>query len=271
MTATTESPGIRREWQRFTPRQRLTRYAFYLVAVAALVRSIQSVEIIPEFLEDAPAQIVDLFARMWPVDWAYYPKAVHAALIETLHIATLGTVLALIMAVPVALMVATNITRWPALRLFGKLILVSSRSVNSLVWALLFVAVFGPGGLAGTLAIAFRSVGFVGKLLAEALEEAQKGPVEALTATGAPGISILLKAYWPQVQPSFWSIALFRWDINIRESAVLGLVGAGGIGMALDDALNLLYWDQVALTLLTIFSVVIAAEIIVTYIRSKII
>lgn len=268
---TGESTGIRREWQRFTPRQRLIRYAFYLVAVAALVQSINSVDIIPEFLEDAPAQIVDLFVRMWPVDWAYYPKTVHAALIETLHIATLGTVLALIMAVPVALMVATNITRWPALRLFGKFILVSSRSVNSLVWALLFVAVFGPGGLAGTLAIAFRSVGFVGKLLAEALEEAQKGPVEALTATGAPWTSLMLKAYWPQVQPSFWSIALFRWDINIRESAVLGLVGAGGIGMALDDALNLLYWDQVALTLLTIFSVVIAAEIIVTYIRSKII
>lgn len=78
------------------------------------------------------------------------------------------------------------------------------------------------------------------------------------------------EAYWPQVQPSFWSIALFRWDINIRESAVLGPVGAGGIGMALDDALNLLYWDQVALTLLTIFSVVIAAEIIVTFIRSRI-
>jgi phosphonate transport system permease protein len=234
------------------------------------VQSLRSVEIIPEFLEDAPEQIVDLFARMWPVDWSYYPKTVHAALIETLHIATLGTIIALVLAAPVGLMAATNITRWPALRLFAKFILVSSRSVNSLVWALLFVAVFGPGALAGTLAIAFRSVGFVGKLLAEALEEASRGPVEALTASGAPPASAFLKAYWPQVQPSFWSIALFRWDINIRESAVLGLVGAGGIGTALDDALSLLYWDQVALTLLTIFSVVIAAEILVTYVRSRI-
>ncbi|MBL8833326.1 MAG: phosphonate ABC transporter, permease protein PhnE [Rhodospirillales bacterium] len=246
------------------------RYAFYLIAVAALVQSVRTVEIIPEFLEDAPAQIVDLFARMWPVDWSYYPKTVHAALIETLHIATLGTILALGLAFPVGLMAATNITRWPAVRLFAKFILVSSRSVNSLVWALLFVAIFGPGALAGTLAIAFRSIGFVGKLLAEALEEANRGPVEALVASGAPAPTVFLKAYWPQVQPSFWSIALFRWDINIRESAVLGLVGAGGIGMALDDALSLLYWDQVALTLLTIFSVVIAAEIVVTYIRSRI-
>jgi len=260
-----------RVWHRFTPQQRLMRYAFYLIAVAALVQSVRTVEIIPEFLEDAPAQIVDLFARMWPVDWSYYPKTVHAALIETLHIATLGTILALGLAFPVGLMAATNITRWPAVRLFAKFILVSSRSVNSLVWALLFVAIFGPGALAGTLAIAFRSIGFVGKLLAEALEEANRGPVEALVASGAPAPTVFLKAYWPQVQPSFWSIALFRWDINIRESAVLGLVGAGGIGMALDDALSLLYWDQVALTLLTIFGVVIAAEVIVTFIRSRII
>ncbi len=247
------------------------RFAFYLLTVAAFVASVRTVNVIPEFLQDAPEQIVDLFARMWPVDWHYYPTTVHAALVETLHIATLGTVLAIVLATPVGLMAATNITPWPGLRLFAKFILVSSRSVNSLVWALLFVAIFGPGALAGTLAIAFRSIGFVGKLLAEALEEAHKGPVEALTATGAPWSSIILKAYWPQVQPSFWSIALFRWDINIRESAVLGLVGAGGIGTALEDALNLLYWDQVAMTLLAIFAVVIAAEIAVTFIRSRII
>ena len=273
---TVPSPGApggaaRREWERFSPRQRVMRFAFYLLTVAAFVASVRTVNVIPEFLQDAPEQVVDLFVRMWPVDWHYYPTAVHATLIETLHIATLGTILAIVLATPVGLMAATNITPWPGLRLFAKFILVSSRSVNSLVWALLFVAIFGPGALAGMLAIAFRSIGFVGKLLAEALEEAHKGPVEALTATGAPWSSIILKAYWPQVQPSFWSIALFRWDINIRESAVLGLVGAGGIGTALEDALNLLYWDQVAMTLLAIFAVVIAAEIAVTFIRSRII
>ena len=137
--------------------------------------------------------------------------------------------------------------------------------------ALLFVAIFGPGALAGTLAIAFRSIGFIGKLLAEAIEEAQRGPLEALTAAGAPRSAILLKGYWPQVEPSFWSVALFRWDINIRESAVLGLVGAGGIGVALDTALNNLYWDQVGLCLLVIFLVVIATEIATSAIRSRII
>lgn len=260
-----------RKWERFTPQQRLMRFAFYLASVAALAVSLRSVEIITEFLYDAPEQVVDLFARMWPMDFAFYPAMVHDALVETLHIATLGTILSMGLALPVGLMAARNVTPVPALNHLAKFILVSSRSVNSLVWALLFVAVFGPGALAGTLAIAFRSIGFVGKLFGEALEEANRGSVEALEAAGAPWLSVMLKAYWPQVQPAFYSIALFRWDINIRESAVLGLVGAGGIGVALDAALNLLYWDQVAVVLLTIFAVVILTEIGVTYIRRNII
>jgi phosphonate transport system permease protein len=266
-----ESPAIEREWQRFTPAERLARYAVYLVTSVAVVWAARYVEIIPEFLSDAPAQTADLFRRMWPFDWAHYGKAVHASLIETIHIATLGTLLSIALAVPVALLAARNITRYRPLNLLATFILVSSRSVNSLIWALLFVAVFGPGALAGMLAIAFRSIGFVGKLLAEAIEEAAPGPIEALVATGAPFMSLLGKGYWPQVEPSFWSIALFRWDINIRESAVLGLVGAGGIGVALDAAMSNLYWDQVGLILAVIFAVVIATEIVTTAVRRRII
>lgn len=84
-------------------------------------------------------------------------------------------------------------------------------------------------------------------------------------------MSVLLKGYWPQLEPTFWSVALFRWDINIRESSVLGLVGAGGIGMALDTALNLFQWTRVSLILLSIFIIVVIAEIIVTQIRKRII
>lgn len=259
------------EWQRFTPAQRLARFAVYLGSVAVLVMSMRTVEIIPEFLYDAPAQIADLFTRMWPMDTGHYAEGVHHALIETLNIASLGTVLALIMAFPVGLMAANNITKIPALNWFAKLILVSSRSVNSLVWAILFVAVFGPGALAGTVAIGFRSIGFCGKLLAEALEECNPGPIEALKAAGAPWPTIIIKGYWPQVAPAFWGITLFRWDINVRESSVIGLVGAGGIGVALDTALNLFNWDQVSLILLCIFAIVIAAEIFVTKVRERII
>ncbi|MGH6742316.1 MAG: phosphonate ABC transporter, permease protein PhnE [Bradyrhizobium sp.] len=259
---------LHRDWQRFTPLQRLSRFGFYLFAVAALVASLRTIDVIPEFLYDAPDQMVDLVSRMWPPDLSYVGPTMKG-LIETLHIATLGTIIAIMMAVPVGLLAARNVTPNLTLNLFAKFVFVTSRSINSLVWALLFVAIFGPGPMAGTLAIAFRSIGFTGKLFAEALEESGKGSIEALTASGASKLAILLWGYWPQVRPAFWSIALFRWDINIRESAVLGIVGAGGVGVALDTAMNLLYWDQVAVVLIAIFVVVILAEILVTVVRAR--
>src|SRR5262249_18611437 len=151
------------------------------------------------------------FARMWPIDWAWYPKVVHEALVETLHIATLGTIVAVALASLVALMVARNVTRSIILNAVGRFILVGTRSVHAMVWALLFVAVFGPGALAGTLAIAVHSIGFTGKFLSEAIEEAKPGPVEALVAAGAPPLTALLKGLWLQVKPAFLSICVFRW------------------------------------------------------------
>jgi len=265
------SATLDREWRRFTPPQRIGRFALYFGIVVACVASLRTVEIIPEFLYDAPEQVADLLKRMWPIEWSYYPDGVHDAMVETLHIASLGTILAVFMAVPLGILAANNIVPNAAINYLAKLMLVSSRSVNSLVWALLFVAIFGPGPLAGTMAIAFRSIGFVGKLFGEALEEVRPGPVEALAAAGAPWPSIFLKAYWPQVVPAFWGITLFRWDINVRESAVLGLVGAGGIGMAIDSAMNLFQWERVALMLVAIFTIVVLAELAVTAIRRRII
>ena len=263
--------GELRRWQRFTPAERIMRSGFYLIVLIAIVWSLQTIEIIPEFLYDAPQQTADLFVRMWPIDWSWYPKVVHEALLETLHTATLGTLLAVAMASGVALLVARNITRSVVLNMIGRFILVATRSVHAKVWALFFVAVFGPGALAGTLAIAVHSIGFTGKFLSEAIEEARVGPIEALTATGAPRLSILLKGYWPQVKPAFLSIAVFRWDINVRESAVLGLVGGGGLGMALDTALSNLYWDQVGLVLVVIFAIVIIAEVVTSWLRTRMI
>jgi phosphonate ABC transporter permease subunit PhnE len=263
-------PGLRR-WRRFSTRERILRSAFYLAALIAIAWSVQTIEIIPEFLYDAPQQTADLFVRMWPIDWSWYPEVVHPALVETLHTATLGTVLAVALAAPVALMAARNLTRSTLVNLVARFILVATRSVHAMIWALFFVAVFGPGALAGTLAIALHSIGFTGKFLSEAIEEARPGPIEALTAAGAPPLAILIKGYWPQVKPAFMAIAIFRWDINVRESAVLGLVGGGGLGMALDTALSNLYWDQAGLVLLVIFVVVIVTEIVTAWLRGRII
>jgi len=265
------SAALEREWRRFTPAERIGRFVVYFCVVAAVVASLRTVEVIPEFLYDAPEQVGDMLRRMWPVAWQHYPQGVHDPLMDSLHIATLGTVLAVLMAVPVAFLAARNVTPYAWLNYAAKLILVAARSVNTLIWALFFVAVLGPGALAGTLAIAFHSIGFTGKLLGEALEESNRGTIEALEASGAPWLSIALKGYWPQLRPAFWAIVLFRWDINVRESAVLGLVGAGGVGMALDTALNLFQWDRAAMILVAILAVVVAAEVATTQLRKRII
>ena len=263
--------AVCREWTRFTPAQRLARFAVFLFIVLATLAALRTVDIIPEFLTDAPQQMADMLTRMWPIDFAEFQRGAGRAMLETINIASLGTLITLVMALPVGLLGARNVTPVPALNWLAHVILVTSRSVNSLVWALLFVAFFGPGPLAGTFAIAFRSIGFVGKLLAQSLEECQPGPIEALQAVGAPRASVLLKGFWPQVKPAFWSIALLRWDINVRESAVLGLVGAGGIGVALQNSMDFFQWDRVALILLMIFAVVVVAEIAVNIIRKKLI
>jgi len=260
-----------REWRRFTPAERFARFTVYFTIVAAIVLSVRTVEVIPEFIADAPEQIADLFRRMWPPDFAYYPLEIHPALLDSMHIATVGTVLGIAMALPLGFLAARNVTPFAWINWIARLVLIAARSVNTLVFALFFVAVFGPGPLAGTLAIAFHSIGFLGRLFSEALEVSSAGPVEALGAAGAPWPSIVVYGYWPQVAPAFWALALFRWDINVRESIVLGLVGAGGIGMVLDNALNLFQWTRVAMVLVAILAVVVVAEVIVTYIRNRII
>lgn len=266
----TPNPALaERLWQRHTLGQKLARTAFWLGIGIAVLLSLRNINVIWEFLWDAPEQMLDMVRRMFPPDYAYYRVAVHTALMETFHIATLGTIFALIAALPLSILAAHNLTPNRALNFLAKTLLVASRSVNSLVWALLFIAVFGPGPLAGTAAIACRSVGFVGKLLGEALEEVPRGPIEALKAAGATQSSQILYGYWPAVKPAFWSIMLLRWDINVRESSVLGLVGAGGIGMIMNSAIDLFEWDRVAIILLTIFAVVVIAEIVITYFRRR--
>lgn len=268
----TPNPALaERLWQRHTLGQKLARTAFWLGIGIAVLLSLRNINVIWEFLWDAPEQMLDMVRRMFPPDYAYYRVAVHTALMETFHIATLGTIFALIAALPLSILAAHNLTPNRGLNFLAKTLLVASRSVNSLVWALLFIAVFGPGPLAGTAAIACRSVGFVGKLLGEALEEVPRGAIEALKAAGATQSSQILYGYWPAVKPAFWSIMLLRWDINVRESSVLGLVGAGGIGMIMNSAIDLFEWDRVAIILLTIFAVVVIAEIVITYFRRRLI
>jgi phosphonate transport system permease protein len=174
--------------------------------------------------------------------------------------------------VPVAYCAARNTTPSVALvRPVALFVIVSSRSINSLIWALMLVTIIGPGVFAGILSIAFRSIGFCAKLLYEAIEEIDESQVEAVRATGASGGQVTAYGIVPQVMPAFAGISVFRWDINIRESTVLGLVGAGGIGLPLNAAITTLSWTQVSLILLVIIATVVVSEWVSAKVRHAII
>jgi phosphonate transport system permease protein len=256
-------------WRRFTPGQTALRLAGRLGAALLLAWSLAGMGIRWEFVADSPAQVADLFGRMFPPDWAF-AGAVVDPLIQTINIATLGTALAVLLSAPVAFLAARNTTfNWATYGL-GRVVMSVSRSVDSLIWALIFIIVVGPGSLAGALALAVRSIGFVSKLFAEGIEEIDRGQVEAVTATGAGRLAVLLFGIVPQIRPVFAGVCIYRWDINIRESTVLGIVGAGGIGFALNTAILGLEWHRVGLILLVILGVVVASEVLSAALRRRV-
>ncbi|WP_043527108.1 phosphonate ABC transporter, permease protein PhnE [Litchfieldella xinjiangensis] len=260
-------------WTFRTPRARLALWAGWLLLVALFVGCwhVMNANTMWVFVTDAPTQAADIGNRMFPPRLSYLPELMKP-LWDTLNIATLGTLFGVILAVPVAFLAARNTTPSPLfVRPAALFIIVTSRSINSLIWALLLVAIIGPGILAGIIAIALRSIGFVAKLLYEAIEETEVSQVEAVAATGASRAQVLNYAIVPQVFPAFLGISVFRWDINIRESTILGLVGAGGIGLKLQSSINVLAWSQVATILLLILGTVVVSEWVSSRVRHAVI
>ena len=260
-------------WQRRERGRQLTIWACQFLTVALVVYcwELVSERTIWEFVNDAPRQAMDLAERMVPPKWSYMDN-LWRPIWDTASIATLGTPMAVAMAFPLAFLAARNTTPSAAfVRPIALFIIVSSRSINSLLWALMLVMIIGPGVLAGVLAIGFRSIGFCAKLLYEAIEEIDKSQVEAITATGASGPQILNYGIVPQILPAFAGISVFRWDINIRESTVLGLVGAGGIGLQLSSSIDTVTWTQVSVILMVILVAVILSEWVSAKVRHAII
>ena len=260
-------------WRKRTHRNELIVFAAWVLTLAFVSWTFQMMtkDTIWAFVTDAPAQMQDIGSRMMPPAWSFVNE-LWWPLWETINIATLGTLTGLVMAVPVAFLAARNTTpSTKFVRPVALLLIVGSRSINSLIWALLLVAILGPGVLAGILAIALRSIGFIGKLLYEAIEEIDPAQVEAIEATGAGSAQAMAWGVVPQISPTLAGISVFRWDINVRESTVLGLVGAGGIGVKLEAALNTLSWPKVTMLLLVILATVVMSEWVAAKVRERLI
>jgi ABC-type phosphate/phosphonate transport system permease subunit len=173
-----------KSWRRHTSASQWLRFLGWLALVMLFVFTwrVMTQDTIWAFVTDAPRQAADIGSRMWPPRWSYM-NALWKPLWDTINMATLGTLLAIVLAVPIALLTARNTTPSAILvRPIALLVIVSSRSINALIWALLLVTILGPGVLAGVIAIALRSVGFIAKLLYEAIEEINLEPVEAIRA-----------------------------------------------------------------------------------------
>lgn len=260
-------------WQRRTSKQSLVRWFGWLLGVMVFFWCWEYIsdKTTWYFVWDAPAIVDDIYGRATPPRWSYMEK-LWKPIWDTVNIATLGTVFSLVMAIPVAFLAARNTT--PSLmfiRPIALLIIVATRSINSLIWALLLIAIIGPGVFAGVVAISIRSIGFCAKLLYEAIEEINVVQVEAITATGASRWQVMAYGIMPQILPALAGITVFRWDINIRESTVLGYVGAGGIGLQLKSSMDTLAWPQVSVILLVILLAVVISEWVSAKVRGAII
>ena len=192
--------------------------------------------------------------------------------VETFMIACIGTLLGLVICIPAMWFGALNVTPYkPITYPLARVAMTMSRSIHEIVWALIFVSAVGLGAFAGILAIAARSLGFIAKMSAEAIENIDSKPVEAIRAMGGNDLQVMIYGILPQVLPVILGIVIFEWEINIRRSAVLGLVGAGGLGLVFFRQMNTFNYPGVTTVILAIFGLILIGEVTSHYSRKALI
>ncbi|MBZ0216343.1 MAG: phosphonate ABC transporter, permease protein PhnE [Fimbriimonadaceae bacterium] len=199
--------------------------------------------------------------RLVPVFWS---------LLQTFQMAVAGTVLGLALSLPLAILASPSLSPHPIIVWAVRSLIALFRTVPDLVWAIVFVITVGLGPAAGVLALMIDTIGFAGRFFAEAMEETEKGPREALTAMGARQSGVIFSSVIPQAVPSMINTSLFSLEKATRGSVVLGLVGAGGIGIELKVSLELFDYDQAATIIIAIFLLVLIVERVSTWVRSRV-
>ncbi len=234
---------------------------FFFIAYALLIGNLEYTR--------TKLNVLSILRDALPPDTAYLP-VVSSAMMESFHMAVVGTVMAAVLAVPFGFLAAFTVTGMNGSQA-TKTFLNAVRSFPELLLAIIFVRAVGLGPFAGVLALGIHSIGTLGKLYSEVVEAIDPNPVEALRSTGATGIGTVWYAVLPQVLPEFASYALYRFEINVRAATVLGFVGAGGIGRPL--ILNISYrnWDKVALIIMVIVVTVTVIDLVSSWLRSKLV
>lgn len=213
-------------------------------------------------------KLLDLLVKIFHPKWSFFDK-VTRPLVDTIKMSILGTVIGCTLGLPIAVLASTNICKNRVIVSVLRFILALIRTLPTLVIALVCALVFGLGTFAGTLAIAVFTFGIVAKMLYESIETIDMGPFEAMEAMGANKFQAFWSACVPQILPVYLSHSLYCFEMNIRASAILGYVGAGGLGITINERIGWRDYEGLGMVLLTLFVVVVAIEFTSEYLRGK--
>jgi len=255
-----------RPWHR---RQWLEWLAIVAVAGVALAWSAHYLELSISALMKGLPWMADFVSRLFPPHWGFMQRLLRP-LAETVQLAVWGTLFAIVLALPLSFLAARNLTPSPLVFHAARQIFNAARGINEIIFALIFVAAVGLGPFAGVLALAVHGAGMLGKFFAEALEEADPGPVEALRATGARPLQVIVFAVLPQALPAWIAATLYRLEVNLRAATILGMVGAGGIGFELYSSQRLFQYEDMATCVIVILAMVMTADYISSRLRARI-
>ncbi len=239
------------------------------IIAALFIASLIAIEFTPARMLQLPAQLARVLGFFYPADMAYGWNMVLPAIVESIQIAWVGTIVAAILSLPLALLGARNL--YPRISRIAHLISATARAFPEILLAIYFVPIVGLGPFAGAMAIGISSIGMLTKLGAEVVESIDLGPVEAVQASGGSRLLALRYAVVPQVLPEIVAHWLFRFELNIRASAVLGVVGAGGVGGVLLNTLRYRHFEKAAAVLLLTILIVLIIDMISGEIRRRII
>ncbi len=238
-------------------------FAFYVICW-------QLAQIDPLKLVTGLPKLGHWLAQAWPPRLDELPLFT-LRIAETVAMAAIGTTFATVLAIPMAVLASRNITPFPRLYYPARWFLNALRGIDSFVFALLFVAAVGLGPFAGVLGIALHTWGSAAKFFADHIENAQLGPLEAVRTTGAGRYTAIVYALLPDVLPVLLSTTLFWWEFNVRASTVLGVVGAGGIGMELKNSMDLLDFSRLFTIIALILIVVTALDQLSSWLRKRLV
>ena len=232
--------------------------AIWVAAVAFLAWNAVSLEVNPERIARGLARLGTVAAKAVPPDFSRGGLLL-SGILESVEMATLSTLFGVLLGIPVAVLAARNVVPLPVYA-SGRSAITLGRTFHELIVAILFVKAVGFGPLAGVLTLTVNSVGFFSKLLAEQIETIDRGQIEAIRATGASRVQVLIYGVLPQVLPRIIGLTVYQWDIHLRQSTIIGIVGAGGVGATLYNAVARYDFDFALAIILVIVAIVIVGE-----------